>query len=88
MCPVLIPLPSHPGLAVALALQKRGCANVTVYERDESFDQRPQGYGMTLTTTNTALADLGILDELRRRDTQSHSHYVFRQDGAILGCVT
>jgi hypothetical protein len=33
------------GLAVAVALQRRGCNNVVVYERDESFDQRPQGYG-------------------------------------------
>lgn len=33
-------------------------------------------YGMTLSTTNTALEELGLLDELRQRDTVSESHYV------------
>eukprot|EP00041_Stephanoeca_diplocostata_P007921 m.113698 g.113698 ORF g.113698 m.113698 type:complete len:509 (+) comp17095_c0_seq3:416-1942(+) len=72
------------GLALALALQRRGL-EVVVYERDAEFTDRQQGYGMTMSTTNTALAELGILDELRVRDTQSHSHYVFRSDGAVLG---
>lgn len=60
------------GLATALALQRRG-VTVKVFERDESADARPQGYGMTMSTTNTALAELGILDELRVRS--SHLNY-------------
>lgn len=72
------------GLACALALEKRGIP-VVVYERDASFAQRRQGYGMTMSTTNTALEELGILSELRQRDTVSESHYVFASDGAVLG---
>lgn len=33
-----------------------------------------------------ALGQLGILEELRERDTVSASHYVFDSAGAILGC--
>lgn len=72
------------GLGAALALQKRGIA-VKVYERDVSLLSRPQGYGMTLSTTNTALEELGLLEELRERDTTSSSHYVFAANGEILG---
>lgn len=36
------------GLATALALQQAG-AVVEVYERDTGFDDRRQGYGLTLT---------------------------------------
>jgi hypothetical protein len=56
------------GLAVAVALQRRGCNNVVVYERDESFDQRPQGYGAWQHTTTEASAhsklDITFLFEL------------------------
>ena len=40
---------------------------------------------MTLSTTNTALDELGLLDELREKDTVSESHYVFSAHGDILG---
>ena len=36
------------GLATALILQKSGIDNVAVYERDKDFDDRRQGYGLTL----------------------------------------
>eukprot|EP00039_Didymoeca_costata_P002333 m.59421 g.59421 ORF g.59421 m.59421 type:complete len:163 (+) comp11245_c0_seq2:202-690(+) len=72
------------GLGLALALQKRGI-KCHVFERDASMTQRPQGYGMTMSTTNKALQELGILEELRERDTISESHYVFDSKGHILG---
>ena len=58
------------GLATAYALQQAGYA-ARVYERDESFGCRRQGYGLTLSTTNRALADLGLLAELRARDVRA-----------------
>ena len=72
------------GLATALALQKAGI-RARVYERDTGFAVRRQGYGMTMSTTNSALSELGLLEELRRRDVASQSHYTFASDGAILG---
>lgn len=72
------------GLATALALQQAGL-RARVYERDSGFDVRRQGYGLTLSTTNSALAALGLLDELRQRDVPSRSHFVFKSDGEILG---
>lgn len=49
------------GLALALALQQRGM-HAVVYERDESFGQRAQGYGLTLQQAQTLIhAISGIL---------------------------
>jgi 2-polyprenyl-6-methoxyphenol hydroxylase-like FAD-dependent oxidoreductase len=47
------------GCALALALQQRGlrCA---VYERDASFDERQQGYGLTMQQGATALRCMGF----------------------------
>lgn len=41
------------GLACALALQQRG-ARVAVFERDDSFEARAQGYGLTLQQASEA----------------------------------
>jgi 2-polyprenyl-6-methoxyphenol hydroxylase-like FAD-dependent oxidoreductase len=67
-----------------LALQRNGM-NVQVHERDAHFHERRQGYGLTLSTTNTALKDLGIIDECRRLDVPSRCHYVFSGSGDVLG---
>ncbi len=72
------------GLATALALQQAGL-RARVYERDIAFAVRRQGYGLTLSTTNSALAALGLLEELRQRDVPSRSHFVFKSDGEVLG---
>lgn len=72
------------GLALALALQRAGL-RARVFERDSAFDQRRQGYGLTLSTTNAALASLDLLEELRRRDVPSRAHWVFGADGEIMG---
>ena len=73
------------GLAAALALQTAGFSNVVVLERDAHFSVRRHGYGMTLSTTNSGLGALGILDECMRLDVPSESHYVFAESGEVLG---
>ena len=40
---------------------------------------------MTLSETNAALAGLGILRDLRERNTRSSAHWTFRSDGRVLG---
>jgi len=76
------------GLALAAALQSRPAdrrPEVVVLERDPSFEARRQGYGVTLSETNAALAGLGILRDLRERNTRSSAHWTFRSDGRVLG---
>jgi len=65
------------GLATALALQQEGI-RCTVYERDRVFEDRKQGYGLTLSNTpKGGLAKLGILEACIRQDCNSNSHWVF-----------
>jgi salicylate hydroxylase len=47
------------GLALAIALQQRNIP-VTIYERDTSFHQRQQGYGLTLQQASKALKCFGF----------------------------
>ncbi|GAB5357160.1 hypothetical protein AAMO2058_000350200 [Amorphochlora amoebiformis] len=73
------------GLATALALQKesKGEFEILVFERDRTFADRKQGYGMTLRETK-AIRYLGLSQELRDLDYPSRSHYVFDSKGRIL----
>ena len=74
------------GLAVALSCQQAGITNVTVYERDVRFDDRRQGYGLTLTNNPKGpLAKLGVLGECVARDCPSRSHWIFTPSGDIKG---
>lgn len=74
------------GLATALILQQSGIKNVTVYERDRDFDDRRQGYGLTLTRNlHGPLAKLGILEECMSKNCTSNCHWVFNPDGDIKG---
>jgi 2-polyprenyl-6-methoxyphenol hydroxylase-like FAD-dependent oxidoreductase len=68
------------GAATALALQQRGIP-VTIYERDDNFQQRAQGYGLTMQQGATALMHLGIPNE----GVFSHTHRSFLPDGTLLG---
>lgn len=72
------------GLAAALALNMRGI-KAHVYEKDPEFHTRRHGYGLTLSTTNVALEQLGLMEDIMRHETESQSHYVFGPDGAVLG---
>ena len=68
------------GAAAALALQQRGIP-VVLYERDADFEQRAQGYGLTMQQGANALAQLGVPNQ----GVFSHTHRSFLPDGTLLG---
>eukprot|EP00040_Diaphanoeca_grandis_P018354 m.96520 g.96520 ORF g.96520 m.96520 type:complete len:646 (-) comp26900_c0_seq7:123-2060(-) len=70
------------GVALALALQHRGI-KVKVYEADSHFNQRQQGYGLTLQQGTIALQQLGINIDM---GISSHSHFSFNPQGKLIGC--
>jgi 2-polyprenyl-6-methoxyphenol hydroxylase-like FAD-dependent oxidoreductase len=70
------------GAALALALQRRGL-RATIYERDASFAQRSQGYGLTMQQGANALAQLGLSDEVH--GVSSCVHFSFLPHGEMLG---
>ncbi|MGJ8653126.1 MAG: FAD-dependent oxidoreductase [Opitutaceae bacterium] len=70
------------GLALAVACQHRGIP-FAIYERDEHFDQRAQGYGLTMQQATKALEGFGI-SELQAGIT-STKHIVHRIDGTMVG---
>lgn len=73
------------GLSAAISLEKAGF-HVSIFERDDSFERQKEGYGLTLTyNPKGPLAALGILEQVARKDCPSRSHYLFRQDGSIMG---
>lgn len=73
------------GLSCALALQRRGF-KVAVFERDTTFSDRRQGYGLTLVNNPKGpLAELGLLDRCIKEDCPSNAHWLFRPEGTILG---
>lgn len=69
------------GLALALACRHRSIS-CTVYERDSQFDQRSQGYGLTMQQASKALKAFGI--DLKGGVT-STKHVVHTPDGAVVG---
>ncbi len=70
------------GVALAVACLHRGIPFI-LYERDESFDARSQGYGLTLQQASKAIEGLGILS-LSGGITSSR-HVVHNPDGKIIG---
>ncbi len=67
------------GLSVAVALEKAGFHHISLFERDLSFEQQKEGYGLTLTyNPKGPLASLGVLEQVAQRDCPSRSHYLFR----------
>ena len=69
------------GLALAVACQHRGIP-YTVYERDASFQQRRQGYGLTMQQASKALKGFGIF-QLQQGIT-STKHLVHKPDGMVV----
>lgn len=73
------------GLSAALALQQCGF-HVRIYEGDQDFIDRKQGYGLTLTySTNGPLSKLGVLEDCIANNCPSCCHYVFSPEGDVLG---
>ena len=71
------------GLAAAAAMQRWG-ARVQVYERDRRFDERKQGYGLTMQQGKAALRALGA-ESLALDCVTATLHVSFASDGTPLG---
>lgn len=70
------------GCAASIALRKLGYT-VTLLEKDVSFAERKQGYGLTIQQGWGALRKLGL--EPPKMETPSYSHFAFDIKGRILG---
>ena len=91
-CPTIADTKNYPhvaiigggigGVALAVACLHRSIP-FTLYERDNSFDARAQGYGLTLQQASKAIAGLGIssLEE----GVVSTRHLVHTTEGKVIG---
>ena len=70
------------GVALAVACLHRGIP-FTLYERDNSFDDRSQGYGLTLQQASKAIEGLGIMS--LTEGVFSTRHLVHTTDGKVIG---
>ena len=70
------------GVALAVACLHRGIP-FTLYERDSSFDDRSQGYGLTLQQASKAIEALGISS--LEKGVFSTRHVVHTTDGKVIG---
>lgn len=70
------------GVALAVACLHRGIPFI-LYERDNSFDDRSQGYGLTLQQASKAMEGFGI--EGLQEGIVSTKHVVHETDGTIIG---
>lgn len=70
------------GVALAVACLHRGIP-FTLYERDSSFADRSQGYGLTLQQASKAMKSLGIMT--LKEGIVSTKHVVHNTDGKVVG---
>lgn len=70
------------GVALAVACLHRGIP-FTLYERDKSFSDRSQGYGLTLQQASTAISSFGITK--LKEGIISTRHVVLNPAGKIIG---
>jgi 2-polyprenyl-6-methoxyphenol hydroxylase-like FAD-dependent oxidoreductase len=70
------------GVALAVACLHRGIP-FTLYERDSSFDERSQGYGLTLQQASKAMEGFGIFS--LEEGLVSTKHVVHTTDGTVIG---
>jgi len=70
------------GVALAVACLHRGIP-FTLYERDSSFNERSQGYGLTLQQASKAIESFGIFS--LKGGLISTRHVVHNTDGNIIG---
>ncbi len=66
------------GVALAVACLHRGIP-FTLYERDDSFDARAQGYGLTLQQASNAIKGLGLFS--LKDGSKTTRHVVHTTDG-------
>jgi 2-polyprenyl-6-methoxyphenol hydroxylase-like FAD-dependent oxidoreductase len=70
------------GVALAVACLHRGIP-FTIYERDNGFEARSQGYGLTLQQASKAIEGLGIFS--LEEGVISTRHLVHTTDGKVIG---
>lgn len=70
------------GVALAVACLHRGIP-FTLYERDNNFDARSQGYGLTLQQASKAIEGLGIFS--LKEGVISTRHVVHTTEGKVIG---
>lgn len=70
------------GVALAVACLHRGIP-FTLYERDDNFEARSQGYGLTLQQASKAIEGLGIFS--LEEGVVSTRHLVHTTDGKVIG---
>lgn len=70
------------GVALAVACLHRGIP-FTIYERDSSFNNRSQGYGLTLQQASKAIKGFGILS--LKDGVNSTKHVVHTTQGKVIG---
>jgi 2-polyprenyl-6-methoxyphenol hydroxylase-like FAD-dependent oxidoreductase len=70
------------GVALAVACLHRGIP-FTLYERDENFEARSQGYGLTLQQASKAIEGFGILS--LEKGIVSSRHLVHTPEGKVIG---
>lgn len=70
------------GVALAVACLHRGIP-FTLYERDKSFADRSQGYGLTLQQASKAIKGFGLFS--LKEAVVSTKHNVHTSDGKIIG---
>ncbi|MBW8359746.1 MAG: FAD-dependent monooxygenase [Weeksellaceae bacterium] len=70
------------GVALAVACKHRGIP-FTLYERDSSFNERSQGYGLTLQQASRAIEGFGIFN--LEKGIISTRHLVHTPDGKVVG---
>lgn len=70
------------GIALAVACLHRGIP-FTIYERDENFEARSQGYGLTLQQASKAMDGFGIFS--LEKVIISTRHLVHTKDGKVIG---
>ncbi|SBS36528.1 FAD-dependent urate hydroxylase [Marinomonas spartinae] len=70
------------GVALAVACLHRGIP-FTLYERDSRFDERSQGYGLTLQQASKAIEGLGIVS--LKEGVISTRHLVHTTEGKVVG---
>ncbi len=69
------------GVALAVACLHRGIP-FTLYERDNSFNERSQGYGLTLQQASKAMEGFGIFN--LEKGVVSTRHLVHNPDGKVV----
>jgi 2-polyprenyl-6-methoxyphenol hydroxylase-like FAD-dependent oxidoreductase len=70
------------GVAIAVACFHRGIP-FTLYERDDNFEARSQGYGLTLQQASKAIEGLGIFS--LEQGVISTRHLVHTTEGKVIG---